>query len=383
MKVLILGAAGGMSLATIKDLLATADASQIIISDLDQEKVARRAKDLGDPRLVPLKLNVTEVDKVAEVMRGVDVVINASSYQFNLHAMRAAMQAGVPLIDLGGLYVMTRKQLELHTEVAKSGILVIPGIGSDPGTSNVLGRYGAAKLDEVDEIQIRFGTNWSGQTFGFAIETVLDEAVQQAVIFENGEYREVPALSMSEEVVFREPIGSQKTFVILHSELATLPQFIAGIKKVTYFDTWDPATIQKIQSLSALGLLSEKRVKLGDLETTLKKATIQLLAAAVTEEKPSEGWDDLKVTVKGTVDGKETAYCLEVMTKGSPGEGITPTAYSTGIPLSIVAQMIAKGEISGQGVLPPEACIPPEKYLAALTQRAIEVFETKTQTHPF
>ena len=102
------------------------------------EKVEKRTKSLGDNRLQTIKLNITSVDEVADVMKKVDVTINEAYYELNLTAMHAAMKAKVPLIDLGGLYSITKEQLSLHDEVRKAGTLVILGMGSDPGTSNIL-----------------------------------------------------------------------------------------------------------------------------------------------------------------------------------------------------------------------------------------------------
>ena len=379
MNVLVLGAAGGMALATVHDLLATMGDGRIVMTDINEEALKARVAGFGDDRLTALKLDLTDVDAVAKAMGQVDVVINEANYHLNLLVMQAAMKAGKPVLDLGGLYTMTLKQTAIHDEVAASGILVIPGMGSDPGTSNVMCRYGADKLDEVEEIKIRFGTSWSGRTFGFAIETILDEAVQNAVIYENGEFQEVPALSRSEEVEFRSPVGPQETYIILHSELATIPRTIKGVKRVTYYDTWDPGTVAKLKNLEALGLLEDREVSFGGERTTYKRAMVSLLSQAVEEEEAAQGYDVLKITVAGLKNGNAASYSYQIMTPGLLEAGLTPTAYSTGIPPSIVAQMIAAGEVQGRGVLPPELCVDPEKYLARLKQRRFEVYETMHQ----
>ena len=43
------------------------------------------------------------------------------------------------------------------------------------------------------------------------------------------------------------------------------------------------------------------------------------------------------------------------------------------IPLSIGAQMIARGEIEARGVLPPETVIKPELFFAELEKRGITI----------
>ncbi len=379
MKILVLGAAGAMTLTIIKDLLEFSEASKIIAADIDYERVKARVHNLADKRLIPKKVDLREIDKVAEIMKEeeVDVTINGAYYEFNINAMQAAMKAKVPIIDLGGLYYCTKEQIKLHDKVKNAGILVIPGMGSDPGTSNVLCRYGADKLDKVEEIHIRYGSNVSNMTFAFAVETIINEATENAIVYENGQYREVPPFSIVENTLFRDPIGELKTYNILHSELATVPQYIEGLRTLTYLDSWDLSLVEKIETLKSLGLLSHKKLKIMGRETTAINLMAEIISKVKREEKFQEGCDSLKVIVKGEEKDKDTSYVFDVMSVGLKKEGITPTSYLTGIPPSIVAQMIAKGEIQGEGVLPPEACIDPIKYIQELSMREIKFFETK------
>ena len=383
MNFLILGAAGAMSLATEKDLLENSSVSKILLADQNYQGVEKRARSLGDARIIPMQLDLKEINKVSEVMRSVDIAINESSYELNIYAMKAAMSAGIPLLDLGGLYTMTKKQLELDSEVKKAGILVIPGMGSDPGTSNVLCRYGADKLDKIEEIHIRYGFSVSNMTFAFAVGTILNEATENALVYENGQYREVPPLSIIENTIFRDPIGEIKTYNILHSEFATVPKYIKGVRTLTYQDSWDSSLIKKINALKSLGLLSHRKLKIMGTETTAKNLMVEILSEIKIDEKYEGGWDALKVSVKGKERGKETTYVLEVLSKGNEEDGITPTSYVTGTPPSIVAQMIVQGRVKGKGVLPPEVCIDPREYITELTKREIEFFETKIQTDKF
>ena len=48
---------------------------------------------------------------------------------------------------------------------------------------------------------------------------------------------------------------------------------------------------------------------------------------------------------------------------------------NVGIPLSIGAQMIAQGQVTGRGVLPPERAFPTEPFFAELVRRGIVVEE--------
>ena len=52
--------------------------------------------------------------------------------------MRACLEAGCHYIDLGGLYWLTGRQLELHDEFEQAGLLALLGMGSSPGKTNVM-----------------------------------------------------------------------------------------------------------------------------------------------------------------------------------------------------------------------------------------------------
>jgi len=54
-------------------------------------------------------------------------------------------------------------------------------------------------------------------------------------------------------------------------------------------------------------------------------------------------------------------------------------AYLTGVPLSIVSQMLVKDEIR-EGVLPPETAVPHETFFKELAKREIEISETIEKT---
>ncbi len=48
-------------------------------------------------------------------------------------------------------------------------------------------------------------------------------------------------------------------------------------------------------------------------------------------------------------------------------------AIDTGVPPSVVAQMVAGGEISERGVHAPETCVSPERFFQAIAGRGMRV----------
>ena len=66
------------------------------------------------------------------LLSGVDVLVNSASYRVNLDAMRACLEAGCHYIDLGGLYHLTTRQLELDDDFTTVGKLALLGMGELP-----------------------------------------------------------------------------------------------------------------------------------------------------------------------------------------------------------------------------------------------------------
>jgi saccharopine dehydrogenase (NAD+, L-lysine-forming) len=61
--------------------------------------------------------------------------------------------------------------------------------------------------------------------------------------------------------------------------------------------------------------------------------------------------------------------------------GVTATAYLTGIPAAVGAEMLADGSIKRRGVFPPEV-LDPEPFLARIRQRDIPIYEKVTMEKP-
>src|SRR5437899_3585532 len=107
------------------------------------------------------------------------------------------------------------------------------GIGSTPGTMNVMGMYGASKLDTVSKVQLRSsGAVVAGGEPGkfvppYAIRTIFDEFSLDAPILRMGNIRFVPALSGLERSEFMPPVGVVEGSYTTHSVFAARPEEVA------------------------------------------------------------------------------------------------------------------------------------------------------------
>ena len=84
--------------------------------------------------------------------------------------------------------------------------------------------------------------------------------------------------------------------------------------------------------------------------------------------------DVLRAVVKGTKDGVEKEVIVESVIRTSEKWGFMAGALDTGVPPSIVAQMICKGQITERGALAGEQCVPPILYFKELAKREMPVY---------
>lgn len=361
-----------------RDLAASA-VERITIADLDEEAARRVAETLdpGGDRIV-VRCDASEPSAVAGLLAGADVVCNCTNYTLNPIVMRAAAAAGVHYLDLGGLYHGTRQQLELAPEVERAGVLCLLGMGSTPGTTNVMAALGASQLDEVHEIHIRCGgTDPEPSTAPlpapYAIDTILDEFSVPAVVVADGELREVPAASADEAFDFPEPVGRQVAVTTLHSELATLPATLGSthLRELTFKVAFGDHMTHVYRIVTALGLASNTRLRLRDGAEVVPRALLKELALGRRQHFSNRDVESLVVVLRGTRSGDPTEVRVEEVSPPNLRYQVGGADANTGIPPSIVAQMIARGEIDAVGVKAPEEVVPPEPYFRELRERGM------------
>ncbi|MEM4613820.1 MAG: saccharopine dehydrogenase NADP-binding domain-containing protein [Ignisphaera sp.] len=379
MKIVVIGV-GTIGKVIIRDLLERWKVDEIIAVDYNFKELEKFVSSLNDPRVKPLKGDIRNIDEIAEIMKKGDVVVNSTWYEFNIHAIKAMLKAKRDMIDLGGLYWMTKKELEWDEEVRKAGLTLITGAGDDPGTSNILARYCADKLDEVREIHIRWGGKVLREEdkalFGFSVLTALDEITMNAVIYRDGKYVEVPPLSEKEITYFPEPIGYQYTYAIIHSELATLPWTIRGVRTVTYKDTWDERVFPIISFIKESGLALKEFVDV----MGQKVSPAHLLASLIRPWEPESYVGALKVVVIGVEKGVEVRYTYYLGPVGYKKEwGAGCTAITTAYGATAALRLLVDQHVSKKGVIPPELVDRPDQWLRELKERNLPLVEIKEE----
>jgi lysine 6-dehydrogenase len=378
MRIVVLGA-GLMGRAVVYDLGGAREVRHIVVADFDRARAEDVARKFGRGKALGAFADVREPQHLAKVLRGCDVVVNCTQYNWNLAVMRAALAAQVHYMDLGGLYHMTRKQFVLDRDFRRIGKLAIPGMGGAPGITNVMARALADKMDRVDSIRV-YNAGADEQkydspiAYSFSIATILDELTLSPIHFVGGKYVEKPMLSEPEFGTFPEPIGKITLRHSIHSELGTLAESFRkkGVREVFFKINYDPKLVELVRNLVDAGFTGRDPIAVNGTQVAPRDVLLALMQKKAPTKRPLDV-ESLRVVVTGRKRQKNkksaVGLAMEMWADHTAHPQLSAVARDTGFPAAIAAVMHGRGEIPGVGVQAPEHVVPPEPFFRELKKR--------------
>jgi len=349
LSVAILGAAGTIAPAIVRDLAESGEVASMLLLDLDPSRAAAVAAAHGGGKARAGDVDARDTAALAAALDGVDVVINSASYRINLDAMRACLAAGCHYLDLGGLYWMTHRQLELDEEFRRAGLLAVLGIGSSPGKTNVMAARAVRELGgTVDSIDVAAAGRDPRATGGFsppyAVRTLIDELTLAPVVLRDGRPVEIAPLDPGGTLDYGSPIGEVETIYTLHSELATFGESF-GCREASFRLSLAPVLLGRLRELAS--------------------ATPEEVSEA-TREAVSPSAETVSVHL---VIARAGERVVEMRAVSHPHFGLGGSVVSTAAPAAAAVRLIARGQVGATGTLPPERCLEPELLFAELESR--------------
>jgi lysine 6-dehydrogenase len=360
----VIGGAGAMGRVVVRDLFESHPQNRVVVADYNLAAARTYAASFRSRRITSCFADANRPRKLAELLRGYPVVVNCTQHEFNLSVMRAALLAGAHYLDLGGLFVWTRRQLRLHAEFKRAGLTAILGMGGSPGITNVMARAAADRLERVGEIRVRSG--WASfaepdadLSFGFSAQTVIEELTLPPWIYTGGRFCTVPPRSRWEEVRFARPVGRVSCLCTRHSEVATLPDSFRekGCRACDFKLGYDRAFVREIV----------RRLHAGWTVADFRKLP--------ASRERVDDFEVLRVIVKGRrPDGQRAVLTVDCESRSKPAWKASAGDINTGCPPSIVAQMMLDGRLPLRpGVWPPERIVPFKSFSQELAQRGLRI----------
>ena len=385
MHIIVLGGAGAMGRVTVHTLTEYEDVEQITIADYNEGQARALADALKSSKIQVAQIDVNDEERLRGLLRGSDVVLSAVDYVYNLQVLRACIAEKVHYADLGGLFHMSQKLLELHEEAEEAGITAILGMGGTPGITNMLARAAVDKMDRVDSIRVQLGcgdetVSTAPLVAPYSIRTILDEFTKQPMVFEDGTWYPQQPLSGQEEIIFPLPVGRATAIYSLHSECATFPLSFRdkGIRYVSFKIAFPTDFLTKLKFLVELGFGSDELIHVRGSKVSPREVLARLLEMTQVEEAEAQDCDVLRIVASGEADGQPVEITNQVIVLPYRRWSIGAGALDTGTPLAIAGHMLATGEITRRGTFGPELCVPIEPFFQELARYDMHVTETRT-----
>jgi saccharopine dehydrogenase-like NADP-dependent oxidoreductase len=274
---------------------------------------------------------------VAAAVDGAAVCVNCADYRLNLDVMRGCLLAGAHYIDLGGLYHVTRRQLELDRDFAAARLSALLGMGSAPGKTNLLARAAVERLGRKPRVLDIWAATRDPAANNhpfpapYSVRTLLDELHMRPIVVRGGRATDVEPLSGEAEREFPQPVGPARGIYTLHSELATLPNAYPTIEEASFRLCLAPGLLEKLLALDG-----------------------------EPPEPYTQSPEAVSVHLVEVTNGAAAGVIGMTITRGG-------SARSTSEPAARAAVELEAGRLSAPGVRAPEQAIPdPEEFLAML-----------------
>ena len=362
MRVAVLGAGGTIAPAIVRDLAESEEVTSLRLLDLDLRRAEAVAVEHGLD-----KAEAYEADAgsgLAERLAGIDLLVNSAHYPLNLTAMEACLEAGCHYVDLGGLYHVTAKQLELSPRFEQRALLALLGAGSAPGKTNLMAARAARELGAAaDSILVAAGGRDldppGGTAFPYAVRTLIAEISEPPMALIGGQPRALQPLQPGPTVDFGDPIGEAETIFTLHSEVLTFGDSF-GARDVTFALSLAPEVLELVKELAGA---DEER--------------IDEVARAALPPSPNTVSSHVVEATRGDRMVRARSF-----TPPHREWGIGGGVLSTGSTAAAAVRLLARGEIDATGALPAERCIEPERMFAELETRGMQFEFIQTERVP-
>ncbi|MGD9588391.1 MAG: saccharopine dehydrogenase family protein [Pyrinomonadaceae bacterium] len=390
MKILVLGA-GRMGHGAAYDLIHNSPGvERVTVADADLKKAEAVAEKVGTSRIDAHHIDAANHSDIARLMNGHDAAISCVNYWFNEGLSRSAIQTGTHFCDLGGNNFVVDSQLALDAEAQAAGVSIIPDCGLAPGMVSILAMHGARQFERIDEIHIRVGGLPQkpepplDYQLVFSVEGLINEYVELARVIRDGHVIEVPSMTELESLEF-DGFPPLEAFQTSGGTSTLTETFLGKLRELDYKTIRYAGHCEKFKTMIDLGLCSSEELMVDFQKVTPRKVFGELLQ----KHLPADGPDYVLVRLEFVGTRKAETRPVgsvaqngldrlryDIVDRQDETTGLSAMMRTTAFPASIIAQMMAKGDVLMRGATPQEKAIDPDKFVAELERRDISIADS-------
>jgi len=382
----ILGA-GRQGTACAYDLALFGEAERIVLADANpdfSQKSAERLRRLlpssNTTRIEAVEISVQNHSDLMKVLRDASAVMSAVPYYYNPRIALAAIDAAVPMCDLGGDIEAVLEVQRLSGAAKAAGIAIVPDCGLAPGMNNILAVYGMERLDETVSVQIRCGGLPQiprpplAYRVVFNLDGMLNNYFGKAYVLRNAKVTEIETFSGLEKIRFPKPLGACEAFVTAGATSSCPWTFEGRLQSYDYKTVRYAGHYEKIKLLRDLGLLDLRPVSVKGTSVAPRDLFVKVVGDRIAFPEDRD-LVVLRVICRGRKNRRPAEVVLDMLEYHDPATGFSAMERTTGFSTGIVAAMLARGEIREKGVVPLETAIPAGPFVKELGRRGMAVRE--------
>ncbi len=388
MKILLLGV-GMQGKAALHDLAHSPDVSEIIAADADLPALERHVAERGYAKPIACRrVDAADRESLAALFRErPDAAIDLLPARFCETAAAAAVECGARLVN--AFYTLPGVAA-LDSAARAAGAAVLPEFGMDPGIDLVLLGHAARSLDRVEEIAtygagfpepaaadnpLKYKITWT-------FEGVLRAYRRPGRLIRGGRVVEVPDDKMFHPEFTHEldvpGLGRFEAFpngdAVRYAEELGLD--LAGLKELGRYVLRWPGHCAFWRTLVDLGFLDEEPLLVDGAAVDRRRYLCALLEPQLQYRDDERDVALIRVDARGWKGGRRARVLLQVTDYRDLATGFTAMSRTVGFTASIGAQMLARGDIEGSGVLSPARDVPFQPFVEELQRRGVRVETT-------
>ncbi|ANN58107.1 saccharopine dehydrogenase [Mesorhizobium loti NZP2037] len=382
MRIAVLGGLGLQGRAAIADLVASG-VEEVICVDTTPDGTARLADltDLSRVRFVMPKGAIGPA--LADVLADADAVIDLLPQPLMREAVQAAIATRTPLVTTN----YGKAIADLAPEAERAGVSIMTECGLDPGIDLVLYARAAKQFDAITSIDSYCGGIPEPKAMAkplcykvsWNFDMVLVSQNRDSVMIEDGKRVEVPAARQHDSPFIHEievaGLGRLEAFPngdALHY-VEMLPSANGLRRSGRYTLRW-PGWSAFWAPLKELGFLSEDKVP--GTSSSPREFLGRLLGPQLQYGPGEKDLCVMRNVFSGLEGGRAKTVTSDLIIERDLTSGLFGMSLGVGYPASIVAQMLARREITTPGLLNPLLDVPDEPFFDELAKRGIKIAET-------
>ena len=388
-KVLIIGAGGVGSVVAHKCAMNNAVFSTIMLASRTKAKCDRIAAEVQEMHGVTIQTAQVDADVVADMVAlirsfGPELVINVALPYQDLPIMDACLEAGVHYMDTANYEPKDVAKFEYSWQWAykerfeQAGLMALLGCGFDPGATQVFTAYAAKhhfdRMDYLDIVDCNAGDHGKAFATNFNPEINIREITQPGRYWENGEWVEIPAMSIHKPIEYP-GIGPKESYVLYHEELESLVKNFPTLKRARFWMTFGQAYLTHLEVLQNVGMTRIDPVQFKGMDIVPLEFLKAVLPAPDTLGENYTGQTSIGCQIKGVKDGNDRTYfiwnnCDHAETyREVRGQAVS---YTTGVPAMIGAMLMLTGVWMKPGVWNCEE-LDPDPFIEQMNKQGLPV----------